>query len=333
MTIEQFLSQYNGVFVTNPNAPTDNPYQCMQLMHQYCVDVLGLDKSVLSQDTAFDVFKNFPYVNGAQLFQQFFYTANFIPEKGDIVFFGEYLNLTGPAGHVCIFLSGDTKSFVSIDQNWPEKSPVHEQTHTSYNGVVGVLRFKGTTMSDPIVYKGIDVTNIASVEVCIDTWEDVVKNGLYVKKTDIDQKVNDAVSAEQTLANGYKKQYDDLWTLIVQNTPANEVVLHDDATLTSYFQKYSTYQDAYNSLPKIKEDMNAQYQSQILDLEKNLSDLKVQFVVIQAQLDTATKQVGTMTIQIQQAKEQQLKVSNISMIISDLVARIQVIKDYLFERK
>lgn len=36
------------------------------------------------------------------------------------------------------------------------------------------------------IYKGIDLTNIESIKVCVDTWKDVV-DGKYVKKTDYDE--------------------------------------------------------------------------------------------------------------------------------------------------
>lgn len=64
-------------------------------------------------------------------------TPTFVPEPGDIVVWtdGGWKN-----GHVAIFLSGDTHSFTSIDQNWPKGSEVKEVYHSNYNYVWGVIR-------------------------------------------------------------------------------------------------------------------------------------------------------------------------------------------------
>ena len=63
-------------------------------------------------------------------------TPSFVPEPGDIVV---WTDAGWQYGHVAIFLSGNTSSFTSIDQNWPKGSEVKEVSH-NYNYVWGVIR-------------------------------------------------------------------------------------------------------------------------------------------------------------------------------------------------
>lgn len=64
-------------------------------------------------------------------------TPTFVPEPGDIVVWNA--SIGGGYGHVGIFISGDTSSFVSIDQNWPKGTSCQKVTH-NYNSVWGVVR-------------------------------------------------------------------------------------------------------------------------------------------------------------------------------------------------
>jgi hypothetical protein len=135
MTFQQFLEQYNGKYID-----FDGAYgaQCMDLMHQYCVEVLGItDHTVLAAACARDVYNNFQTVSGHDLFDQIGNTPSGVPQEGDIMFWGN-----APYGHVAVFISGDTNSFQSFDQNFPTGSPCHTQNHT-YANVLGWLRFKG----------------------------------------------------------------------------------------------------------------------------------------------------------------------------------------------
>lgn len=135
MTFDDFLIKYNGVYVD-----FDGYYgaQCMDLMHQYVYDVLGLtDARILAAPTAKDVYLGTPF--GLEYFDKIDNTPTGVPQEGDIVFFGTGV---GPAGHVCIFISGDANKFKSFDVNWPVGSPAHVQDHT-YGYCLGWLRPKG----------------------------------------------------------------------------------------------------------------------------------------------------------------------------------------------
>lgn len=72
-------------------------------------------------------------------------TPDFVPQPGDIVV---WTDAGWKNGHVAIFLSGDTSSFVSIDQNWPKGSVCKKVTH-NYNYVWGVIRPNFTSQEPP----------------------------------------------------------------------------------------------------------------------------------------------------------------------------------------
>lgn len=135
MTLTDFITRYNGKYVD-----TDGAYggQCMDLMHQYCVEVLGIqDLSVLAAPSAKSVYENFSNVKGHELFEQIGNTPTGVPQEGDLMFW-----VNAPYGHVAVFHDGDANSFKSFDQNYPTGSPCHIQNHT-YANVGGWLRFKG----------------------------------------------------------------------------------------------------------------------------------------------------------------------------------------------
>ena len=133
MDLQNFIARWSG-----KNVDTDGVYpnQCMDLMHQYCIDVYGFAPNALSAPAAKDVYLNFPNLLGEDRFDRIPNTLNNIPEPGDIIFWdiGEY-------GHVAIFVQGNLTSFTSFDANWPLGSLPHIQGH-SYSNVLGWLRFK-----------------------------------------------------------------------------------------------------------------------------------------------------------------------------------------------
>lgn len=135
MTFFQFVYQNNNKFID-----TDGAYgaQCMDLMHLYCNQVLGLPLNTLSAPTALDAYNNFLSTPQGSQFIQIKNTPWNVPRVGDIVFFGSKI---GPAGHVCIFNTGNVLNFNSFDQNWPMGSASHLVWH-NYYGVIGWLRKK-----------------------------------------------------------------------------------------------------------------------------------------------------------------------------------------------
>ena len=142
MTFDQFITKFTGVFVD-----TDLAYgaQCMDLVHKYCQDVLGLsDLSILAAPAAYQVYTGFRW---PQYFDKIANTPNGVPQKGDILIYGTGM---GAWGHICIFVSGDVWNITSFDQNYPLGSSPHLQRH-DYRYILGWLHPKQapTTPSVP----------------------------------------------------------------------------------------------------------------------------------------------------------------------------------------
>ena len=136
MTLQEFINKWN-----NKGIDFDGYYgdQCMDLMHQYLVDVLGIaDGRTLAAADAKTVYLNFNNIFNHQLFEKIANTPTGVPKAGDIILWGTGI---GPYGHVAIFVSGDANKFKSFDQNFPTGSKCHIQDHT-YTGVLGWLRYK-----------------------------------------------------------------------------------------------------------------------------------------------------------------------------------------------
>ena len=137
MTFDDFISKWTGKTVDFDGI---YPNQCMDLMHQYVYDVLGLtDARLLAHPAAYQVFTDF---TESQYFDKIANTPDGVPQKGDIVLFNK--TSSNPYGHVCIFISGDTNKFKSFDANYPTGSLPHVQDHT-YGYCLGWLRPKATT--------------------------------------------------------------------------------------------------------------------------------------------------------------------------------------------
>jgi hypothetical protein len=143
MTIEEFVTKYIVQAKWKAKGiDTDGAYgyQCMDLMHKYIEDVLGIpDYKVLSSPTAYQVYANFNNVYGHEKFNKIDNTPTGVPQKGDIIFFKQYTGLYGVAGHVCVYIDGDVNSIVSFDQNYPTGSLPQVYKH-DYRGCIGWLR-------------------------------------------------------------------------------------------------------------------------------------------------------------------------------------------------
>lgn len=146
MKLDTFISTYTGKTVD-----TDGAYggQCMDLMHKYIEQVLGLPLSVLAAPAAKDVYLNFGNMNGRDNFDRIANTPDGVPQKGDIVLWGTGI---GPYGHVAIVISADVNTFTSFDQNWNGVQKCAVIAH-NYNAVLGWLRPKNQsniTQSQPL---------------------------------------------------------------------------------------------------------------------------------------------------------------------------------------
>lgn len=133
MTFDTFITKWKGKPVDFDGV---YPNQCMDLMHQYAYDVLGItDKTVLAASAAYLAYTNFRWPD---LFTKTDNTPDNFPKRGDILFFGTGV---GQWGHVCIVTKADVNDFESFDANWPTGSLPHIEQHT-YKNVLGWLTYK-----------------------------------------------------------------------------------------------------------------------------------------------------------------------------------------------
>ena len=148
-SLDNFIKKYTGVGIDTDGAFGN---QCMDLMHKYCQEVLGLaDLRILAQPNAKSVYLNFNNVFGHELFEKIDNTPTGVPLKGDIVFYN-----WGTDGHVDIFVQGDANSFRSFSQNFPTGSKSAVVNHPNYNGVLGWLRYKKPEPMATITQKELD---------------------------------------------------------------------------------------------------------------------------------------------------------------------------------
>lgn len=146
MTLDQFIIKWTGKGIDFDGAYGD---QCMDLMHQYIVEVLGqADGRILAAPTAKEVWLTTPF--GKNLFDAFPNTPTGVPQKGDIALFGTEV---GPSGHVAIVIAADVNTLTTFDQNWNAHAYCEKIVHNygGASGVLGWLRFKAQPAPTPTV--------------------------------------------------------------------------------------------------------------------------------------------------------------------------------------
>lgn len=138
MTFQEFIDKWNG-----KAADFDGFYgpQCVDLFNFYNRDVVGAGRLYTpTTGGAADLWNDFSGP-GASAYRKIENTPTGVPMRGDVVIWrANQKNVTGPAGHVGIFMAGDVNSFTSFDQNYPTGSLSHPQFHRNYAGVLGWLR-------------------------------------------------------------------------------------------------------------------------------------------------------------------------------------------------
>jgi hypothetical protein len=133
LTYDAFVSKYKSNFTD-----FDGKFgpQCVDLMRRYCVEVLGISGYTLpAAPYAKNIYQR--YTTGPH-FKKIVNTPNNMPKKGDIIFWGTYLGVTGIAGHVAIVQSAGLYSFTAFSQNYPKGSNCQLRSF-SYKGVMGWL--------------------------------------------------------------------------------------------------------------------------------------------------------------------------------------------------
>lgn len=129
MTFQQFLEKWNGKYCEVAGS-ANAKNQCVDLANAYIKDVLELP--IIEWTNACDFPKKWKHewvLNNE---------IEDLPLEGDLIIWS--CNVASGAGHISVFVEGNTSSFKSFDQNWPRYSPCHIQGHT-YSNVVGWMRY------------------------------------------------------------------------------------------------------------------------------------------------------------------------------------------------
>ncbi len=137
--IDYFLSANEGQYMD-----FDGSYgnQCVDLFNYYNQQVVGAPWiGTPLTGGAVDLWNNFNNSAAPGYYRPISNTPDGVPRYGDVMIWDANVpRVTGPAGHVSIFLEGDVHQFTSFDQNYPTGSACHHQHHSDYTGVLGWLR-------------------------------------------------------------------------------------------------------------------------------------------------------------------------------------------------
>jgi hypothetical protein len=141
ITYEQFIKNHNGKGVDYDGTAG---VQCVDLAKAYLKEVYNITPG--SWGNAHCYYDNYSAITSLKNnFARIPNTADFVPQKGDIVVWDSGLS-SGGYGHIAIATGeGNTSYFYSYDQNWTGKhDPCTKIKHT-YSHVAGVLRYKTKT--------------------------------------------------------------------------------------------------------------------------------------------------------------------------------------------
>lgn len=144
MNHEEFIQKWNGRYC---DFDGHWGFQCMDLLRQYEQEVHGVKpyEAIPAAANAKQCFYNF---RENQYYRKIINGKLNVPKKGDIVFWGYYPGVTGWAGHVGIFDSGDLYTIIAFNQNYPTGSPClmrrfgYNKYFHGYRGVLGWLEKK-----------------------------------------------------------------------------------------------------------------------------------------------------------------------------------------------
>ena len=116
---------------------------------------------------------------------------------------------------------------------------------------------------------------------------------------------------QSTLAEGYKKQFDDLWQLVLTHTPSGEVTLHDNAKLMAYFERYTNTTDQLTKVLKEKENVEIETQQKVTGLQN-------QVIQLQSDLDSLQTRAKYLAEELLQVQSEKKRISRIAKVIDKL---------------
>lgn len=145
---DKFLATWNNKQVEAYDATS--PFQCFDLIIKWC-DELGIPRlatggSIFPFWGAYQIYRDFQSMQ-SKYFTRIENTPDAVPQKGDILVWGQDLAGTGGAGHTAIASrKGTANTFEAFSQNNP-KYRLSVVTNFSYYKVLGWLRYKVTNYS------------------------------------------------------------------------------------------------------------------------------------------------------------------------------------------
>lgn len=138
MTAQEFIAQNNGKQVDLDGFPSEQPYQCYDLVNKWS---LTLGYSRFSGLRAYDIFGQQP-----QNYTSISNSPTAVPQAGDIIVWNS--SKGNGFGHTAIANGvGNTSTFESLDQNW--SVPRCVGVKHDYSGVIGWLRPKNINAGTP----------------------------------------------------------------------------------------------------------------------------------------------------------------------------------------
>lgn len=298
-TLQAFVDKYTGEIVAFTNVPAGS---CMAVPHQYIYEVLGLtNPAIISGQFAYEVYSNFANLPAAQNFTLIPNTLTNVPNPGDIVVFGQTTDT--PDGHVTVFFSGDVKSFLGFEQDYPYGTPAHLQSHV-YTGdetVLGWLHYnapaesptQNVTLTDSQITDQLNA-EIAAVNQC---------------QTQL-KEANATITTTQTSLTTANSQVSDLQVQVKTLQAENIDLTNSTKDLNS------NYVAAQNSIISLKqqitqnqnEDLN--YAKEALESGQTVTTLQNNLLKIAAGFDIDTKGLTydqiTQKILIEQEAEETL---------------------------
>lgn len=223
MTLDEFVNKYNGQKL---DVDGQYPGQCVDLAKAWTTN-LGYSGC---HGNAIDWKQN-----ASATLTWTDNTPTGVPKAGDLVVWGS--GIGSIYGHIAIFVSGNTNSFVSFDQNYPTGSPCKKVTH-NYNAVKGWLHPKVLDAPVPIPPPQPPVDQCQTYKDQLDTANAKVSelystiDGLKVKQTEckalVDAMGRELANAKTTIEN----QEVNIQTLITEDAKSQEKIKVLEAQLT-----------------------------------------------------------------------------------------------------
>lgn len=267
MTLQEFISKYNGKFVEYHSFSAGATNQCVDLANQYIVEVLGFAAIIgtNAQDFPKKAGSNFTYILNTPTGQ---------PEPGDLIIFKS----ADGVGHISIHVKNINLSlFTSFDQNYPTGSPCKEVNH-NYTNVLGWLRAKGVTTENIDQLK----TDLAEQQKQVSNLQKQV-DGLLIDIKSWETKYNECNTQRieaGSSSDGFRGQLNALVAQLATKLGTRQEVPEILASIDTLI----SYEDKAMELEKKLAQEEADHHQAISDLESKIASLESQLVSLKADL-------------------------------------------------